>query len=64
MALGYARVSTDHRSLGRRHDALAVSGVDLVFTDKISGIRDDRRGLAAPLDYARDNAHELPRDNG
>jgi DNA invertase Pin-like site-specific DNA recombinase len=53
--LGSAGVGTDHRSLDQQHDALAASGVDRVFTDKISGIRDDRPGLAALLDDARDN---------
>ncbi|MCA1704485.1 MAG: recombinase family protein [Actinobacteria bacterium] len=52
--LGYARVSTDHQSLDQQHDALSAAGVDRVFTDKISGTRDDRPGLAALLDYARD----------
>jgi DNA invertase Pin-like site-specific DNA recombinase len=52
--LGYARVSTDHQSLDQQHDALAAAGVDRVFTDKMSGTRDDRPGLAALLDYARD----------
>lgn len=52
--LGYARVSTDHQSLDQQHDVLNAAGVDRVFTDKISGTRDDRPGLAALLDYARD----------
>lgn len=52
--LGYARVSTDHQSLDQQHDALAAAGVDRVFTDKISGTREDRPGLAALLDYARE----------
>lgn len=52
--LGYARVSTDHQSLDQQHDALNAAGVDRVFTDKISGTRDDRPGLAALLDYARE----------
>ncbi|HET9255766.1 MAG TPA: recombinase family protein [Pseudonocardiaceae bacterium] len=52
--LGYARVSTDHQSLDQQHDALVAAEVDRVFTDKISGTRDDRPGLAALLDYARE----------
>jgi DNA invertase Pin-like site-specific DNA recombinase len=52
--LGYARVSTDHQSLDQQHDALTAAGVDRVFTDKISGTRDDRPGLAGLLDYARE----------
>jgi DNA invertase Pin-like site-specific DNA recombinase len=52
--LGYARVSTDHQSLDQQYDALTAAGVDRVFTDKISGTRDDRPGLAGLLDYARE----------
>lgn len=56
--LGYARVSTDHQSLDQQHDALAAAGVptDRTYTDKLTGTstREDRPGLAALLDYARD----------
>src|SRR5271154_393966 len=55
--LGYARVSTTHQSLDQQMDALTAAGVDtaLVYTDKLSGTstRQDRPGLAALLDYAR-----------
>jgi DNA invertase Pin-like site-specific DNA recombinase len=52
--LGYARVSTDHQSLDQQHDALTAAGVDRIFTDTMSGTREDRPGLAALLDYARE----------
>jgi DNA invertase Pin-like site-specific DNA recombinase len=52
--LGYARVSTDRQSLDQQHDALTTAGVEKVFSDKRSGARDDRAGLAALLDYSRD----------
>ena len=55
--LGYARVSTTHQSLDQQMDALAAAGVDAarVYTDKLSGTstRQERPGLAALLDYAR-----------
>jgi DNA invertase Pin-like site-specific DNA recombinase len=56
--LGYARVSTEHQSLDQQVDALAVAGVEgnRVYTDKLSGTstRQQRPGLAALLDYARE----------
>lgn len=55
--LGYARVSTSHQSLDQQMDALTRAGVDAVrvYTDKLSGTstRQQRPGLAALLDYAR-----------
>lgn len=51
--IGYARVSTDRQSLDQQRDALNAAGVERIFTDKRSGARDDREGLAALLDYAR-----------
>src|ERR1700756_3309448 len=56
--LGYARVSTGHQSLDQQVDALTAVGVDQarVYTDKLSGTstREQRSGLAALLDYARE----------
>jgi DNA invertase Pin-like site-specific DNA recombinase len=56
--LGYARVSTAHQSLDQQMDALTAAGVDAtrVYTDKLSGTstRQQRPGLAALLDYARE----------
>ncbi|HEY1840165.1 MAG TPA: recombinase family protein [Mycobacterium sp.] len=56
--LGYARVSTGHQSLDQQVDALVASGVDgaRVYSDKLSGAstREQRPGLAALLDYARE----------
>lgn len=55
--LGYARVSTAHQSLDQQLDVLTAAGVDAarVYTDKLSGTstRQQRPGLAALLDYAR-----------
>jgi DNA invertase Pin-like site-specific DNA recombinase len=56
--LGYARVSTGHQSLDQQVDALMAAGVDgaRVYSDKLSGTstREQRPGLAALLDYARE----------
>jgi DNA invertase Pin-like site-specific DNA recombinase len=56
--LGYARVSTGHQSLDQQVDALVSAGVDStrVYSDKLSGTstRQQRPGLAALLDYARE----------
>lgn len=53
-SLGYARVSTSHQSLNQQHDVLNAAGVDRIFDDVMSGAREDRPGLAALLDYARE----------
>lgn len=56
--LGYARVSTGHQSLDQQADALTGVGVnaDRIYSDKLSGMstREQRPGLAALLDYARE----------
>lgn len=54
--LGYARVSTSHQTLDQQIDALTAAGCkrEDIYTDKMSGRRDDRPGLTALLDYARD----------
>src|SRR6202048_2043062 len=56
--LGYSRVSTAHQSLDQQLDALTAAGVDpkRVYTDQLSGTstREQRPGLAALLDYARE----------
>ncbi|BBY82852.1 recombinase family protein [Mycolicibacterium pulveris] len=56
--LGYARVSTGHQSLDQQVDALTAAGVDSsrIYSDKLSGMssREERSGLGALLDYARE----------
>src|SRR6476660_7407226 len=54
--LGYARVSTKKQSTDQQLDALVAAGVDAerIYTDVLSGSRNDRPGLVALLDYARE----------
>jgi DNA invertase Pin-like site-specific DNA recombinase len=56
--LGYARVSTEHQSLDQQTDALSAAGVESgrIYSDKLSGTstRQQRPGLAALMDYARE----------
>jgi DNA invertase Pin-like site-specific DNA recombinase len=51
--VGYARVSTDHQSVLAQRDALTAAGCERIFTDQMSGVREDRPGLAKLLDYVR-----------
>jgi len=51
--VGYAQVSTDHQLLAAQTDALTELGCERIFTDTLSGARDDRPGLTALLGYVR-----------
>ncbi|WP_083129305.1 recombinase family protein [Mycolicibacterium tusciae] len=51
--LGYARVSTAHQSVDMQVQALNSAGAERIWTEQMSGGRDDRPELAALLDYAR-----------
>jgi DNA invertase Pin-like site-specific DNA recombinase len=53
MLIGYARVSTGDQNLDLQHDALTAAGCERIFTDKLSGARDDRPGLAEALSHLR-----------
>ncbi|HEY8717072.1 recombinase family protein [Pengzhenrongella sp.] len=47
-------MSTDHQSLDQQLDALNEVGCERIFTDHLSGAREDRPGLVALLGYIRD----------
>ena len=50
MKYGYARVSTHEQNLDLQLDALERAGCDQIFTDKASGVQDDRVGLLEALE--------------
>jgi DNA invertase Pin-like site-specific DNA recombinase len=51
--IGYARVSTHEQHLHLQQDALSAAGCLKIFTDTISGVKAERKGLAEALDYIR-----------
>ncbi|WP_254902205.1 recombinase family protein [Mycobacterium simiae] len=54
LRVGYVRVSTIAQSLDQQNAALAAAGVTNIFSDTMSGARDDRPGLAALMEYVRE----------
>jgi DNA invertase Pin-like site-specific DNA recombinase len=53
MRFGYTRVSTVAQTLHQQHDALKAAGTSKIYSDTMSGARDDRPGLAALMDQLR-----------
>ncbi len=55
--VGYVRVSTLNKqtnSIDAQTYALTAAGCERIFTDKMSGVRDDRPGLMEMLGWVRD----------
>ncbi len=53
MLLGYARVSTTDQKLNLQEDALLAVGCERLFTDTVSGAKEERLGLTAILKECR-----------
>ncbi|WP_066775663.1 recombinase family protein [Sphingomonas sp. CCH5-D11] len=53
MLIGYARVSTPEQDLTPQLDALRDTGCERTFSDKASGAKANRAGLAEALSHAR-----------
>jgi DNA invertase Pin-like site-specific DNA recombinase len=55
MLIGYARVSTNEQNLDLQRDALLKAGVSPknLYTDKITGTKQERPGLKAALSHLR-----------
>jgi DNA invertase Pin-like site-specific DNA recombinase len=54
MLVGYTRVSTAEQSAALQDDALNGAGCGKLFHDAASGVRADRPGLAAALEFMRE----------
>src|SRR5918992_1509840 len=53
MLIGYARVSTQEQTLNLQQDALKKAECSKIFTDVISGVKTERKGLDEALAYVR-----------
>src|SRR3954469_17033084 len=56
MRIGYARVSKNEQNLDLQRDALKKAGCreNNIFTDKITGTKAERKGLAQALTHLRE----------
>ncbi len=53
MKIGYARISTADQNLDLQADALKAAGCERIFQDVASGAKDERKGLADAIQFAR-----------
>jgi DNA invertase Pin-like site-specific DNA recombinase len=53
MLIGYARISQDSQSIDLQIDTLTAAGCEKIFTDIMSGSRNDRPGLKQALEFVR-----------
>src|SRR5215212_2589071 len=54
MLIGYARISTHDQTLALQQDALEKADCELIFTDKVSGTKAERKGLTDALSHLRE----------
>jgi DNA invertase Pin-like site-specific DNA recombinase len=52
-SVGYARVSTTEQTLHLQLDSLKQAGCSKIFTDTVSGVKEERKGLDDALSYLR-----------
>jgi DNA invertase Pin-like site-specific DNA recombinase len=53
MLTGYARISQDSQSIDLQIDALRAAGCEKIFSDTMSGSRNNRPGLLQALEFVR-----------
>lgn len=53
MLIGYARVSTHEQNLDLQKDALTKEGCEKIFSDTLSGAKDERPGLSMAIEVLR-----------
>src|SRR3954463_2001064 len=53
MLIGYARISTQDQNLDLQRDALQKAGCEQIYTDRVSGTKDNRPGLTDALSHLR-----------